>query len=540
MVLRCHAASSAAASYRSIKFAFVAASLLAFKAYSSDFMPQGWTTHSSNGVAYYYNRNTGITQWEKPVAGTNSHHYTEAIASSKSTESLNPILQHASQNDQRSTIEILKSAQNTTLSSIEASAIPQIIDPNRHSTKECIDDTHINEFTAPNELHLNQTGNKSAGETSNSANLKETSISPEIGCITPHGPPHENVTVGVSDLASGDVGKGHTTDLKNGIAPTVETSNHLDSLPYVTKLREADLIIDQLNEKIDCLEEEKAKLLLQISDIDEARANYTLSVEAAVLSTAEEHSSSITEQESRISALEKSLKDLNEELEALRADKTNLEEELSLIASTTNVTSSFHVELKANYSLQVTELKSSRELLTQQEKELADAYKEIGQLEEDMRNVAGPSLRRLRQPSIFSRILGRMFPVWVGGKGSLKSGRRAKGRAAALSAALETAQAMNRTVESLRENLTAMASLLDSKETAIEELSEQLAEGIEEADKRYRTPCLFSILRYPWIRNRLLTEIFTCCRREAYIDLKDGVDNLQEENIRLLEDLESR
>lgn len=484
MVLRCHAVSGAALSYRSIKFAFVAASLLAFKAYSSDFIPQGWTTHSSNGVAYYYNRNTGITQWEKPVVGTNSQHHIGAIASSRSAESLNP-MQHTSQNEQRSSTELPKSAHNTTRDSIELSAISHAIDENRHATKECIDDPHSKEYTAPNVLDLHQTAVKSTGESVNSTDHMHISISQEIGRIIPDGAPHEDGAVGDSDFATGDVGKGYATDLKNSIAPRGETSNHIDSLPYVTKLREADLIIDQLNEKIDRLEEEKAKLLLQISDIDEARANYTLSVEAAVLSATEQHSSLITGLESRISTLDISLKDLNKELEALRTDKINLEEELGVIASTTNVTSSFHVELKANYSLQVTELKSSKELLTQQEKELADAYKEIGQLEEDMRNVAGPSLRRLRQPSIFSRILERIFPVWVGGKGSVKSGRRAKGRAAALSAALETAQAMNRTVESLRENLTAMASLLDSRESAIEELSEQLAEGIEEADKRY-------------------------------------------------------
>ena len=72
----------------------------------------------------------------------------------------------------------------------------------------------------------------------------------------------------------------------------------------------------------------------------------------------------------------------------------------------------------------------------------------------------------------------------------MKSSRRAKGREAAALAAEEAAKELNATVEHIRNNLTVMAATIASREVAIEELSEQLEERIDEASKR----CVHSIL----------------------------------------------
>jgi chromosome segregation ATPase len=71
---------------------------------------------------------------------------------------------------------------------------------------------------------------------------------------------------------------------------------------------------------------------------------------------------------------------------------------------------------------------------------------------------------------------------------------------------------MNRTIHGLHENLTALNNALESKDDIIQELSEQLEEYEEEADKR----------------------------RDAYVALKEGVAQLQEENVRLEEVLDGR
>lgn len=173
-----------------------------------------------------------------------------------------------------------------------------------------------------------------------------------------------------------------------------------------------------------------------------------------------------------------------------------------------------------------------------------EAYAEISSLELDLRNLAEPSLKRLRQPPLVSRLLdlinplggwgwgltskppgggsgngaGRgkeggdgeksdgLFSSWrwgasressstgtgtgvavagVGGtRTTSKASRRRKGREMAVAAASDNLTSMNRTIANLRQNLTAMTKALRAKDTIIHELQEQALGYDKEADKR--------------------------------------------------------
>ena len=280
------------------------------------------------------------------------------------------------------------------------------------------------------------------------------------------------------DKDAGSASAQHSND-------TTKSSSHTQRL--ISELKEADRQINDLNEMIDELEAEKVVLLELVKSGEDTIANATISLEAATLLQEEANAESKGQLAVRVESLLTELESRQTELDLLREEKQDLERDLELlrVSSTTALTAL--AELQSNFTLQKEDLRVRKSLLAVQDKELADAYKEIGQLEEDFKNVAEPSLRRLRQPSFFSRMLESAFPVWAGGKGSGKNSRRVKGRGAAATAAIENALAMNRTVESLRENLTAMAAALEGKEVAIEELSEQLAERVEEAEKRYKS-----------------------------------------------------
>lgn len=459
---------------RSINVAFIAAFLLVFKAQSSDFLPHGWTEHSSNGVAYYHNQRTGITQWEKPVEHT-------SFAQSQQTRppaeyNLQPSTASSAQKMSAQRVmgsqQLLQkpSADTHDYSDTKSKPATNLID-NSTATSEpkgnsgtTISVAVVNESTATSSAEFDSIATSEALTSSIDRNDSPTAF---------HG----------QELA--ELARSSSRDGGGALKSVNVSGDSLDVQDYNAKILIAERKIDDLNDAIDDLEDTKAKLSLQVLTDEEFKANFTSAANATAMSKVRENAITYSELKAQIEILKTSLIERNEELVILRASKGTLEADLVLLKANVSMTGETILELRSNFTSGGEELKARRELLSQQERELADAYKEIGQLEEDMRSLAGPSLKRLRQPSFFARILVSAFPVWVGGKGSIKSSRRAKGRAAAALAVEETAAEMNRTVESLRENLTSMASTLTSKEAIIEELSEQLVERTQEADMRY-------------------------------------------------------
>jgi len=142
--------------------------------------------------------------------------------------------------------------------------------------------------------------------------------------------------------------------------------------------------------------------------------------------------------------------------------------------------------------------------LKDKNKELMDAYEEIGKLEAELHNVAGSSIRRLTKPSFFGKLWGYSWnPLGIFSFDNNNNNKDKNN---------DEIFIMNRTIHGLYDNLTAMNNALESKDDIIQELSEQLEEYEEEADKR----------------------------RDAYVALKEGITQLQEENIRLEEVLDTR
>jgi WW domain len=458
---------------RSINVAFIAAFLLVFKVQSSDFLPHGWTEHSSNGVAYYHNQRTGITQWEKPVV------HTQPFAHSQQTR---PPAEYNLQPSIASTAQKL-SAQKV----MGSPQLPQIPVADAHDYSDAVS-------TPTNTLIDNGTAALDPNVDSRTTRIVSVDI---VNASTATSSAECNSTTTSESLRSSFDSNDIQPTIHNQEFPKPLSHDGRDTLKsvnisgdsfvvqdYNAKILMAEQKIDDLNGAIDDLEDTKAKLSLQVQSDEESKANITFAANATAMSKVRENAITYSELKAQIEILKTSLIERNEELVILRASKKTLEAELVSLKAKVSTTGETILELRSNFTSGGEELKASKELLSQQERELADAYKEIGQLEEDMRSVAGPSLKRLRQPSFFARILVSAFPVWVGGKGSIKSSRRAKGRAAAALAVEETATAMNRTVESLRENLTSLASTLTSKEAIIDELSEQLVERTEEADMR--------------------------------------------------------
>lgn len=402
--------------------------LIACTTYSSDFLPHGWSTHYSNGVAYYYNQKTGVTQWEKPVVSSQSRPLPQQTR---------PLQAHN-----------MRPAHSVSLNPHQQQKLNHTAQQNRQ--EHAITSRSAHGQNVPNDFT-------------------------------------EDIVSSPSLRSSHD----STTTARGGNLTRPESTAVLsDVQQFISKLRDADKEIDDLNLVIDDLEEEKAQLLLRKQLNDGAMANLTSAADVLKLVALQEYSVIHSALLVQIRTLESYLDKHSQELENLRSSNSDLERNIVSVRETINVTTSTISEFLSNITGGESLLKSNRDKLTQQDKELADEYKNIGQLEEDMRNVAGPSLKRLRQPSFFGRVLESAFPVWTGGKGSLKSSRRAKGREAAALAAVEAAKELNATVEHIRNNLTVMAATIASREVAIEELSEHLEERIDEASKR----CVHSIL----------------------------------------------
>jgi hypothetical protein len=54
-------------------FVFILSSYAIFTVHGSDFLPTGWVMYSSEGKSYYYNQQTGVTQWERPLGTSPSN-----------------------------------------------------------------------------------------------------------------------------------------------------------------------------------------------------------------------------------------------------------------------------------------------------------------------------------------------------------------------------------------------------------------------------------------------------------------------------------
>lgn len=412
---------------RLIRFVAYSVFLIACTTYSSDFLPHGWSTHYSNGVAYYYNQQTGVTQWEKPVVTSQSRPLPQQTR---------PLQAHN-----------VRPAHSVSSNTHQQQKLHHTAQQNRQ--EDAITFRYAHGQNVPNDF------------------TEDIVSSPQLRSFN------------------------DSTSARGGNLTRPDSTAVLsDVQQFISKLRDADKQIDDLNLVIDDLEEEKAQLLLRKQLNDDAMANLTSAADVLKLAALEEYSVIHSALLDQIKTLESSLDKQSQELENLRSSNGDLERNVVSVKETINVTTSTISEFLSNITTGESLLKSNRDKLTQQDRELADEYKNIGQLEEDMRNVAGPSLKRLRQPSFFGRVLESAFPVWTGGKRSLKSSRRAKGREAAALAAVEAAKELNATVEHIRNNLTFMAATIASREVAIEELSEHLEERIDEASKR----CVNSIL----------------------------------------------
>ena len=475
---------------QSAKAAFAFCILIALTVRSSDFLPSGWTAYSSQGKTYYFNQRTGVSQWEKPVA----------------TQSNNPQLNNPQLNSQPQRGQEMQQKpggnyndrtgyqqpNNAAPYQQSGAAQQQPYQQNQQNQQKQRTDfpgagaqsdnyNHGHSSTVLNAYKPNvQTQQHSSAVDNANATSTPSVVAPIV--VDKHdgsGVTESLVSSPISslnnDTIAADIVHEHTNS-------SVRASS--DTQRLITELREADRQIDDLNEMIDELEAEKVTLLNKVKAGEEALANVTESLQAAAEQQGMEMEKSIEEMTVRIDELQSELENKQKELVSLESVKDSLGADLIKLQDAAKTTAVTMKEIQLNITQQAELLKVSKKRAVEQEKELSDAYKEIGQLEEDMKNVAQPSLKRLRQPSFFTRILESAFPVWVGGKGNSKNARRVKGRGAAATAAAENMLAMNRSLENMRENLTAMAAALEGKEVAIEELSEQLAERVEEVEKR--------------------------------------------------------
>jgi len=256
------------------------------------------------------------------------------------------------------------------------------------------------------------------------------------------------------------------------------------------ELKGADKRIDDLNNMIDSLENDKETLTAMLGNETTLR----LSIEANYTDITTKYN----DMQAANIDINNKLKELTLSLEREVEEKDKLAVDLELWQS------KFGNDTELLDTPTDMRLRKVIKALKDKNKELMDAYEEIGKLEADLHNVAGSSIRRLRRPSFFGKLWGYSWNPLRGSLGLFNSDSKDRNN--------DMIYTMNRTIHGLHENLTALNNALESKDDIIQELSEQLEEYEEEADKR----------------------------RDAYVALKEGVAQLQEENVRLEEVLDSR
>jgi myosin heavy subunit len=472
-----------------INLVTVFAFFITLTAKSAEFLPQGWTAHSSNGQTYYYNQKSGTSQWEKPILtqnvnqqGSSQTYRNQGIPSSSIDSRRNEAVyqQSTAGNAQYSVPDVNQQ-------------YPLHTNQQQYSGAATFPGNPVPKMQRPQTA----AGHGSVMQQNHSVTVTTDSESVRKGDSIPLA----NASVAQTDMKHPAHHDGHTISkesfVHNASATMMPDGNtdsqhrfidvvtvHPDTQRVESELREAERKIDNLKVMIDELEIEKLELTERVKLGEIAVLNLTSECSAAAALMEESSLQLQDELNSQMLTIQTELDSKNAELETLKAEKESLDVELE---QTKDEAASAQLDLsglKSNSTIMVENLRVSRIRISEQEKELADAYKEIGQLIEDMKNVAEPSLRRLRQPSFFSRFFQSAFPVWSGKVTPKVKKGKGKPIVAPASAAPDTLMSLNKTAISLRENITAITAALEGKEEIIEELSVQLAERADEAEKR--------------------------------------------------------
>ena len=466
---------------------FVCALYLVFSVavWSAEFLPYGWSAYTSNGQTYYYNQKTGISQWELPIpsqtinpvgnarVGQSQRPSTVGVDSRTAfSTTQNPAIgstqhevplthQQLQQQTPRDNVETVQ--QQSPISSIDTRSVKQ---HNSTNTTETHSGSH-------KPIQLDTTNDVPIGQSLNSnVSVRDAPTTAKtVSSSTAH-------DVSVTKSLAGGVQSNGGPRSTNDSAAARSNKRSLES-----ELLEADNQVKELKEIISELGVERTELLEKLKLGEQALSNFTSISAAATFQEKEVNEKEKADLKSRISSLETRLDTVNSELEDIKDSRDRLTAELAELETLSSSAKAELFQLKPNFTIQINDLKLSQSRIAEQEKELADARKEIVQLNEDLRNVAEPRLRRLRQPSFFSRMLQSAFPIWTS-KSNPKP-KKGKSKNTPATDLAETMSSLNRTVDTLRENLTAMAAALEGKEEVIVELTEQLAERVEEAEKRY-------------------------------------------------------
>lgn len=474
-----------------INFVIVFAFLITLTAQSSAFLPQGWTEHSSNGKIYYYNHKSGTSQWEKPVL-------TQNVNQQGSSQTYRNQGTPSSSIDQRNEAVY---QQSTTGNAQYAAADSHQRYPAYTNQQHYSGAAKFPGNSAPNmQLPQASQGHGTVTPQNHPATATKDSVSSMEGDSTQFASNAPSSTLFKTENATISVGQidtklpshddGHKIlqecSVQNSSASLQPATDiiavHPDTLQVESELKEAERKIENLKIMIDELEFEKSELMEKVKIGEQALTNLTSEINTEANLTEEKNVQFQQELNSQIVTVQTELDSKNAELEALNIEKNALDLNLVEIKIDAKSAQLILSGLKSNSTIMGEDLRFSRIRIAEQEKELADAYKEIRQLIEDMKNVAEPSLRRLRQPSFFSRLLQSAFPVWSG-KVSPKV-KKGKSKTAVTSVVSDTLTVMNRTAIALKENITAISAALEGKEEIIEELSVQLAERADEAEKR--------------------------------------------------------
>jgi predicted nucleic acid-binding Zn-ribbon protein len=483
-----------------INFVTVFAFFITLTARSAEFLPQGWTAHSSNGQTYYYNQKSGTSQWEKPILsqnvnqqGSSQAHRNQGIPSSSMDsrrqetvyqQSTTGNAQYLSQEVQQQYALHTNQQQYSGAAKFAGNPGPKMQRPQTTSGYGATMQQNSSATVTTDSDSLRKGDSAPLA----SLNLGATTENPTATAVqtdTKHPADYDFSTISKESFvpnASATI----TSDGYKASEPKLVdiVTVHPDTQRVESELREAERKIDDLKMMIDGLEIEKLELTERVKLGEIAVLNLTSECSAAA--TLMEQSSLQLQEElnSQMMIIQSELDKKNEELENLKTEKESLDSDLVQVKEQAASAQLDLFGLKSNSTKMVEDLKISRIRISEQEKELADAYKEIGHLMEDMKNVAEPTMRRLRQPSFFSRLLQSAFPVWSGKVSPKVKKGKSKPTVAVVSATSDTLMSLNKTAISLRENITAIAAALEGKEEIIAELSAQLAERADEAEKR--------------------------------------------------------
>jgi hypothetical protein len=155
-----------------------------------------------------------------------------------------------------------------------------------------------------------------------------------------------------------------------------------------------------------------------------------------------------------------------------------LEEDMAVLRDLSRAAAELVDVARVNASSLRADLSTAEARTQQLERELSAAYEEVEALEQDLRRMAGESVKRLRRSSLLSFVLSWASPRRnAKALGEGMSTRKSSAQSALVKRELEH----NRTVGILRENITALTLSLESRELLLHELADQLEEQRVEA-----------------------------------------------------------